>query len=61
MTNSAAPYNPKDILQGPEHTIKIGDRIAQGVLCPILQATFEVTDSLSNTERGAGGFGSTGT
>lgn len=43
---------PMDILPG--------DRIAQAVLCPVVQAElFEVTE-LSSTERGAGGFGSTG-
>nr|WP_152452329.1 MULTISPECIES: dUTP diphosphatase [unclassified Roseivivax] len=37
-----------------------GDRIAQMVVAPVLRATFGVTDRLSETERGAGGFGSTG-
>lgn len=41
-------------------TIAHGDRIAQMVLAPVLQARFELTDNLSDTERGAGGFGSTG-
>jgi dUTP pyrophosphatase len=36
------------------------DRCAQLVICPIYQAQFEVSEDLSNTERGAGGFGSTG-
>jgi dUTP pyrophosphatase len=36
------------------------DRIAQAVVCPVVQATFEEVSALSNTERGAGGFGSTG-
>ena len=36
------------------------DRIAQLVLCPVLQAQFEVVQDLSDTVRGAGGFGSTG-
>ncbi|RME17862.1 MAG: dUTP diphosphatase [Bdellovibrio sp.] len=36
------------------------ERIAQAVLCPIVQADFEVVDELSSTSRGAGGFGSTG-
>lgn len=42
------------------YNIKKGDRIAQGVICPIIQAEFEVTEILSDTERGVGGFGSTG-
>lgn len=40
--------------------IKKGDRIAQGVICPIIQAKFEVVEDLSSTDRGEGGFGSTG-
>ena len=41
-------------------TINNGERIAQLVISPVTQAKFEITDSLSETERGAGGFGSTG-
>jgi dUTP pyrophosphatase len=40
--------------------IKHQDRIAQLVLCPVIQAEFEVVDDLSTSARGAGGFGSTG-
>lgn len=36
------------------------DRCAQLVICPIYQAQFELSEELSDTERGAGGFGSTG-
>ncbi|NUM59299.1 MAG: dUTP diphosphatase [Bdellovibrionaceae bacterium] len=36
------------------------DRIAQLVLCPIIQANLEIHEELGNTERGLGGFGSTG-
>lgn len=36
------------------------DRIAQLVVCPIIQATIEDATELSETERAAGGFGSTG-
>lgn len=43
-----------------DFVINSGDRIAQMVIAPVTQATFEKTDSLSDTERGAGGFGSTG-
>lgn len=42
------------------YTIKHGERIAQMVLAPVLQCDFEVTDDLSETKRGMGGFGSTG-
>ena len=41
-------------------TIKDQDRIAQLVLCPVVQAQFEEVTSLDDTDRGAGGFGSTG-
>jgi dUTP pyrophosphatase len=37
-----------------------GDRIAQLVFAPVYQATFEEVEELSKTERGEGGFGSTG-
>ena len=40
--------------------IRRGDRIAQMVLAPVFQASFEETDTLDETERGGGGFGSTG-
>ena len=37
-----------------------GDRIAQLVVAPVVQATFELAQALGETDRGAGGFGSTG-
>lgn len=37
-----------------------GDRIAQAVIAPVVQAQFELVDTLSETARGTGGFGSTG-
>ncbi|OUS22458.1 deoxyuridine 5'-triphosphate nucleotidohydrolase [Rhodobacterales bacterium 59_46_T64] len=37
-----------------------GERIAQMVVAPVLQARFETVETLSETARGAGGFGSTG-
>lgn len=39
--------------------IERGERIAQGVLCPVLSAKFVVVSDLDETARGAGGFGST--
>ena len=42
-------------------TIEAGERIAQLVLTPYLTARFLETEELSETVRGAGGFGSTGT
>ncbi len=41
-------------------TINDQDRCAQLVICPVIQAEFELTNDLSETVRGAGGFGSTG-
>jgi dUTP pyrophosphatase len=40
--------------------VRHGDRIAQAVIAPVLQARFEVVEALDETARGAGGFGSTG-
>lgn len=42
------------------YLIRKGDRIAQAVIAPVAAATFTQVDELSETERGAGGFGSTG-
>lgn len=47
-------------LGGQPYTIRHGDRIAQMIVAPVVQATFQVVDELDATERGAGGFGSTG-
>ena len=41
-------------------TIQPGDRIAQLMVLPILRPTLTVVEELDETERGAGGFGSTG-
>ena len=45
--------------QEPIH-IAHGDRIAQAVIAPVIQAHFELAENLSDTARGTGGFGSTG-
>lgn len=50
INQSAAPY-----------TIQPGERIAQLCIAPVWQAAFLPAEELSNTQRGAGGFGSTGT
>lgn len=42
-------------------TIEHGERVAQLILIPYLTAEYEEADGLSDTERGNGGFGSTGT
>ncbi|WP_109466234.1 dUTP diphosphatase [Albibacillus kandeliae] len=41
-------------------TVTHGERIAQMVVAPVLRAAFDLVDSLGDTARGAGGFGSTG-
>ena len=41
--------------------VEKGLRIAQMVVCPVVQAQLKEVDDLSETERGKGGFGSTGT
>ena len=41
--------------------VEAGERIAQLVIAPFLKAKFEEADELSDTVRGEGGFGSTGT
>ena len=40
--------------------IERGDRVAQLVLAPVTQAAWDVVDELDETDRGEGGFGSTG-
>ena len=42
------------------YVIQHGDRIAQCIVAPVVQAGFEVVESLDETTRGQGGFGSTG-
>jgi len=37
-----------------------GERVAQLVICPVMRADWRVVESLDDTERGGGGFGSTG-
>jgi dUTP pyrophosphatase len=43
-----------------DYRFKAGDKIAQLVLLPIITPELEVVDSLEETDRGTGGFGSTG-
>lgn len=45
---------------GYDYRVNAGDKITQLVIMPILTPTLEVVESLEETERGAGGFGSTG-
>ncbi|NLZ77481.1 MAG: dUTP diphosphatase [Spirochaetales bacterium] len=41
-------------------TVRNGDRIAQLVIAPVVRASFSPVHELNSTERGSGGFGSTG-
>jgi dUTP pyrophosphatase len=43
-----------------DYIIKPGDRIAQLVIYPVLHPDFELVDEFEKSDRGAGGFGSTG-
>ena len=43
-----------------DYTIQPADRIAQLMITPVVQATVTMVDELDDTQRGAGGFGSTG-
>jgi dUTP pyrophosphatase len=42
------------------YTIQPGERIAQLVIVPVVQVELEVVDEFTATDRGAGGFGSSG-
>ncbi|PYF11131.1 deoxyuridine 5'-triphosphate nucleotidohydrolase [Rhodobacter viridis] len=42
------------------YTIRHGDRVAQAIIAPVVQARYEIVADLGETDRGAGGFGSTG-
>jgi dUTP pyrophosphatase len=41
-------------------TVSRGDRIAQMVVAPVVQVSWEAAETLDDTHRGSGGFGSTG-
>ena len=47
-------------LSDTDYTIQPGDRVAQLVIMPVTQARVSVVEELDETERGTGGFGSTG-
>lgn len=51
-----ALHNDSDVVR----TITPGEKIAQMVVLPFLSVEFEEVEELTDTERGAGGFGSTG-
>jgi len=41
-------------------TIEVGDRIAQLIIVPVVQTGFKIVEEFSETDRGTGGFGSSG-
>ena len=47
-------------LSNEPYTIQPGERVAQLCIAPVWQAAFTSADELTDTQRGAGGFGSTG-
>ncbi len=47
-------------LGGVDYTIQPGDRIAQMMITPVIQAQVRLVEELDDTARGTGGFGSTG-
>jgi len=47
-------------LSDTPYTIHHGERIAQVVIAPVVQAEFTLAEALDETPRGTGGFGSTG-
>ena len=46
---------------GAEFTVQPGERIAQMVIVPVVQVQLEIVDDFAASQRGAGGFGHTGT
>lgn len=49
-----------DSLKGVPDLYKVGDRVGQLVIVPYLSVSLEEAEDLNETERGSGGFGSTG-
>lgn len=43
-----------------DYTVQVGERVAQLVIVPIVQAQFTVVDTFTQTDRGEGGFGHSG-
>ncbi len=47
-------------LSNESYTVEVGDKVAQLIIYPVAIAELEETDTLSESDRGAGAFGSTG-
>lgn len=57
------PLLKNDLCNGQisfDHEYEIGDRVAQIIILPYPEVEFELTEELSQTERGSGGYGSSG-
>lgn len=50
----------KDSLKAAPPDLSVGARIAQAMLIPVTKVSFEIGDEFSQSERGSGGFGSSG-
>ena len=60
MVKLTRDHRPAPRMPGPMIDIKPGQRIAQAIIIPLPRVSFDVVGELSDTERGVGGFGSTG-
>ena len=63
IKHGVAPANCVGVIDSDyrgEITVQPGDRIAQLMIAPVIQASIQMVDELDDTARGAGGFGSTG-
>lgn len=60
LTVSAELHPTAETYHLGTYIIRKGDRIAQAVIAPVIHAEIVEADELSDTERGTGGFGSTG-
>ena len=58
--NDVFPEHKDTFIIEHQAPYKVGDRFAQLMIVPYPQIEFEEADELSDTERGAGGYGSTG-
>lgn len=58
--NDVFPEHKDTFIIEHQAPYKVGDRFAQVMIVPYPQIEFEEADELSDTERGAGGYGSTG-
>jgi dUTP pyrophosphatase len=58
--NLQATFNKIETFDNIKHWYAVGDRVAQMIIIPYPQINFVEVEELSDTERGTGGFGSSG-